>query len=53
MSIKRGYMASKSKSIKFDIKTSLFLEKKNVSINYACLRMNCRIFFYERSKGFL
>ena len=30
MSFKRGYMASKSESLKFDIRTCLFLEKKNV-----------------------
>ena len=37
MFIKRGYTASKSKSIKFDIKTCLFRERKNVSINYVCV----------------
>ena len=49
MSIKRGSMASKSKSIKFDIRTCLFLEKKNVSINYACLAHELRnVFFYQK-----
>ena len=30
-------MASKSKSIKFETRASLFLEKKERHINYACL----------------
>ena len=52
MFIKRGYTASKSKSIKFDIKTCLFRERKNVSINYVCVMHELLNVFYERSKGF-
>ena len=37
MFIKRDNAASKSKSIKFDIKICLFPERKKVSINYICV----------------
>ena len=52
MFIRRGYTASKSKFIKYDIKTCLFRERKNVSINYVCVMHELLNVFYERSIGF-
>ena len=53
MSIKGGYMASKSKSLKFDIRTCSFLERKNVSVNYACLAHELpNIFFMKGVRVF-
>ena len=53
MPIKRGYIASKSKSIKFDIRTCLFLGKKNLNINYACLAHELpNVFFMKRIRAF-
>ena len=50
MFIKRGYIVSKSKSIKFDIKTCLFLERKNVSINHVYVMHELLNVFYGRSR---
>ena len=50
MFIKRGNTASKSKYIKFDIKTCLSLERKNVSINHVRVMHELLNVFHERCK---
>ena len=52
MFIKRGYTVSKSKSIKFDIKTCLFLERKNVSVNFVCVMYELLNVFIKGVKVF-
>ena len=52
MYTKRGYMASKSKCMKFNIRPCLLPGRKNININYAFVMHELLNAFYKKSKGF-
>ena len=47
----RGYTASKPKSVKFDIRTCLLLERENVSINHVCVMHELLNVFIKGAEG--